>query len=221
MRPRWRADVGRDQAASPFSAILMRFCEATDATGAALVDAEGETVDYAGALNPFDIKVAAAEWRLVLRTLMRLNVPGWPQTRTVLVRAELQSYGMVPITEGYALVAALPRHCFRLSRRALDEALREIALEAGWEPVQHVSRERERWTRVQVRTSAGDASKPEAVWHDGAWCRLEILGRYAPAGRRSRREVGYRARLSSGVEISLVHEPLDRWFADDMPAARA
>ena len=219
MRPRWRAGVGRDQAASAFSAILMRFCESTDATGAALVDSEGETVDYAGALNPFDIKVAAAEWRLVLRTLLRSKVPSWPETRTLLVRAELHSYAIVPMSEGYALVAALPRHCLKLSRRAVDEALREIALEAGWQRLQRAGVEHERWTRVQVRTNPLDALRPEAVWHQGAWCRLEILGRYAPGGQSRRREVGFRARLPTGVEISLVREPLDRWFADHMPAA--
>lgn len=221
MRAGRRAGVGRDQAASAFCAILVRFCESTDARGAALVDAEGETVDYAGALNPFDIKVAAAEWRLVLRTLLRSKVPSWPETRTLLVRAELQSYAMIPMREGYALVAALPRHCFRLSRRAVDEALREIALEAGWERVLRSGLERERWTRVQVRTSALDALRPEAVWHQGGWCLLEILGHYAPEGQRTRREVGYRARLATGAEISLVREPLDRWFADHLPAATA
>jgi hypothetical protein len=53
----------RDQAVSEFSGTLMRLCDATAAFGAALVDAEGETVDYAGSLSPFEIRVAAAEWR--------------------------------------------------------------------------------------------------------------------------------------------------------------
>ncbi len=56
--------VARDQAVSAFSGALMRLCDAIAAHGAALVDAEGETVDYAGSLSPFEIRVAAAEWRL-------------------------------------------------------------------------------------------------------------------------------------------------------------
>ena len=64
-----RSLVARDQEVTPFSSTLMRFCEGTAALGAALVNGLGETVDYAGSVEPFDIKVAAAEWQLVLAML--------------------------------------------------------------------------------------------------------------------------------------------------------
>ena len=66
MRARGRVAIDRDQEASPFSAILWRLCEGCSAHAAALVDKEGETVDYAGRISPYEIRVAAAELRLVL-----------------------------------------------------------------------------------------------------------------------------------------------------------
>ncbi len=56
----------RDQAASNFAATLGRLCDAVPAVSAALVDGEGETVDYSGSLSPYEIRVAAAEWQLVV-----------------------------------------------------------------------------------------------------------------------------------------------------------
>jgi hypothetical protein len=65
MKRRRRGAV-RDQSDSAFSAILGQLCDDCGALAAALVDGEGETVDYAGLLSPYEIKVAAAEWRIVL-----------------------------------------------------------------------------------------------------------------------------------------------------------
>ena len=45
MKGRRRSIGDRDQRASVFSAALMRLCESASALGAAVVDAEGETVD--------------------------------------------------------------------------------------------------------------------------------------------------------------------------------
>ena len=57
----------RDQAESPFNVILEEFLDVVRfARGAAIVDFEGETVDYAGAVDPFELRVAAATFGLVL-----------------------------------------------------------------------------------------------------------------------------------------------------------
>ena len=77
MKPPSPDPLARDQLASPFSAILQRLCESCGAQAAALVDAEGETVDYAGRVAPFDARVAAAEWRLVLAEIEASKVFGW------------------------------------------------------------------------------------------------------------------------------------------------
>jgi hypothetical protein len=209
--------VGRDQAASAFSAALMRLCEGTGVAGAALVDAQGETVDYAGGLDPFDIKVAAAEWQLVVGVLRESRVPAWRETHELVVRARFRSYSIVPLSEGYAIVATLTRYCFEVPERALAEAVRELCRESGLSPPPFLAGTRERWTRVEVQTSPHDARRAEALWHGGAWRSLEILGRYTDADLGSH-EVGYRARLSTGAELTLVRERLGIWYADDTPS---
>jgi hypothetical protein len=74
---------------------------------------------------------------------------------------------------------------------------------------------KERWTRVEVRTRIGDPRRPEAVWRAGAWCQLVILGHFEHRGAHP--ELGFRARLATGAEFTLVREPLGRWYVDDMP----
>src|ERR1700730_10328586 len=60
----------RDQEASTFAAILNDLVvRLPGAFAAALVDGEGETVDYGGKVDPFDAKINAAHWRLVLAEL--------------------------------------------------------------------------------------------------------------------------------------------------------
>jgi hypothetical protein len=205
--------VARDQEVTPFSSTLMRFCEATAALGAALVDGLGETVDYAGSVDPFDIKVAAAEWQLVLALLRTAPALRIDETTQLTVRGRLRSFLAAPLTEGYALVAQLERHAFEVSSRALTEAARDLCREAGldlprcWED--------ERWIRVEVLAPASDPRRPEAIWRDGRWRVLEILGRVA--SDLDEREVGFRARLEPGVDITIVREPLGIWYANDLP----
>ena len=78
--------------------------------------------------------------------------------------------------------------------------------------------------RFAATRSAGRASRcepptrstpPESLWRDGAWALLTILGHYQKSGAVT--EIGYRARWHSGAEITLVREPLGRWYADDIP----
>jgi hypothetical protein len=218
MKPSPRGLGGRDQAVSPFAAILMRLCDGTGAVGAALVDREGETVDYAGRVDPYEIKVAAAEWRLVLSVLAQSRIPNWNATRELVVRAGRRSFAAVLLDDGYALVAQLPVHCFSLSPRALAECERDLCREAGFAIPAAAARLGGRWTRVDVRPSAADRRRPSAVWHGGSWLQLEILGRYAKA-ELGRGEMGYRARMPSGAEITLVRERLGLWYAEDLPDA--
>ena len=107
-RPK-RASGTRDQDATPFGAVLLRLCDSTGALAAALVDQEGETVDYAGTVEPFEIRVAAAEWRLVLRALGSSLVPGWAETNQIIVRARQRSFAVVALPEGYAIVLEVAR----------------------------------------------------------------------------------------------------------------
>jgi len=207
----------RDQEASVFSAILMRLCDGTHAVGVALVDQEGETVDYAGYRDPFALRVMAAEWRIVLDIVRDIARPGFADVTELAVRASGRSFAIVALAEGYALVLELPRHGFSLSRRALAQAAREIEAEADLPPTRALRQER--WSRVEVQTVASDRRRPQAVWLDGAWQPLVILGRHQVVGARGRPgrgEVGYRARMATGLEFALVREPLGAWFASDL-----
>jgi hypothetical protein len=58
----------RLQSKTGFTAILETLVKALPGgVGVALVDAEGEAVDYAGdRIDPFDVKVTAAQWRILL-----------------------------------------------------------------------------------------------------------------------------------------------------------
>ena len=212
MSRRRRSLPPRDQAASTFSGILMGLCEGTDALGAALVDREGETVDYAGYLDPFNMKVAAAEWRLVLELVRDVPHPSYQETQGILIRARKKSFAVVGISTGYAIVVALPRRAFGLSARAVAEAVRAVEIEAQLNTAEETPAS-ERWFRVEVRSVPSDPRRPEAVWLEGSWRPVVILGRHG--GRSAtRREVAFRARLPTGQEFTLVRERTGHWFAD-------
>jgi hypothetical protein len=200
----------RDQAASRISAILMRLCESSGALGVALVDGEGETVDYAGGLSPFDTRVAAAEWRLVLTILEESRLEALHATHEMRIRSRGRSYAALGLSDGYVLVFVLPRHSFSISYRALDEAARELESETGLSP--RFRPDPSQWVRVEVRPSEENPSRPDALWHEGGWRVVTVVGKLHPKDL-TRGEVGYFARLSNGDDLLLVREPLGRWFA--------
>jgi hypothetical protein len=215
MSVRGRVAIDRDQGASPFSAILARLCAGCAAHAAALVDKEGETVDYAGRISPYEIRVAAAELRLVLAFTRTAEVPGFAEVNEIRVRTGQRSYAIIGLGDGYAMVLELVRHSFSLSPRAISQAMRELESEAGIASV--LPRGTTRWSRVDVQASSANVHRPQAIWLDGTWYALTVLGRYR-AGELARRERGYLARLASGAEFCLVREPLGFWFADDFPS---
>lgn len=198
----------RDQAPSSFAPTLGRLCGSAGVVGAALVDADGEAVDYAGRVAPFDIRVAAAEWRIILSRLQRCRQDPLRETTQLMLRGERKSFGAVLLPDGYALVLQLLPRCFRVSPRALSEAVREICDNAG---LGVPSRAAAQWMRVQVNES--EERRPRSVWVNRKWLPVEVLGRWVGPELMSN-ELGYRVRLLGGEEITLVREPLAQWFAD-------
>jgi len=216
---RHRSIIGRDQSVSPFSSILHRFCDAAGVIAAALVDGEGETVDYAGSLTPFDIKIAAAESAVLLGMVREASVLDWPNTRELIVRAARRSLAIFALSDGYALIALLPPHAVTVSARAVQEVLRDLSEEAGLESPHSSLNAPETWARVDVFTEPKDRRKPTSVWLAGEWCEIEVLGRYI-AGPNPR-ELGYRVRLNNGAELTLVRERRGIWYADELISLKA
>jgi hypothetical protein len=201
----WRKHA-RDQAETPFTPILSALvARVPSAHGAALVDNEGECVDYAGKVDPFDIKVSAAQWRVVLAEL-EASVPSF---RSLTVRAERRSFVAWSLPDGYALVVALGRGAgFASSSRAYAACARALCVEAGWA----IGADIAHWHLVDVtvdrrmrpRTVAFLGESPAAV---------DVLG--AVMGMTPS-EKGFRVRLhDSGVELTVVREPGGAWYADD------
>jgi hypothetical protein len=202
----------RDQAPSPFTAILERLVMATpSARGAALVDFEGETVDYAGHLEPFELKVAAATWQIAVSEVGATSFATFTQ---IVVRAARSSFVVRRVTDQYALVLVLhARAAFAVSTRALSEAETALSTEAGWS-----RKNRPSWFTVSVRTEMSAEHRPASMLIADAWHPVEVMGSLVGLNERER---GYRVRLPSGAELMLIRERNGVWFCDEALAALA
>jgi hypothetical protein len=207
---RLRAAHARDQDASSFASILGELVRRIPgAYAAALVDVEGETVDYAGKADPFEAKVTAAHWSLVLREVGATRTLGAP--RLLVVRGARRSFIAYVLPDGYSLAILLhPRAGFTSSMRALSWCERALCREAGWPPPTIRG-----WYPVAVECDR--KKRPSKVcWNDAGGAAdphpLEVIGTVVPSGTR---EIGFRVRVDSGVEVTLVREPGGFWYADE------
>jgi hypothetical protein len=139
----WRR-LPRDQAESPFNVILEEFLDVVRfARGAAIVDFEGETVDYAGTVDPFELRVAAATFGLVLADLR--SCKNLKHAERIAVRLGNAGYIMCVLDESYSLMIVLRTlGTFLVSHRLLAEFKSRILLEAG------LPASRSHWQRVEV-----------------------------------------------------------------------
>ncbi|HSC85818.1 MAG TPA: hypothetical protein VLC09_01045 [Polyangiaceae bacterium] len=213
-----RRNYERDQALSPFTPVLAELCRASGACSAALVDQEGETVDYAGRGDPFEIRVLAAELRLLLQHTK--PTVHFSRTSSLMIRARRGSFFILSLPEGYALVVRLGRRAAGISERCLSIAVRELCEEAGFSSPR--SRRSDlppgvepprQWRRVRVEVEEGQTRRPRAVETNAGLASVEVMGRVA--GEGSRREQGFRVRLTNGEEGTLVRERLGRWYLEE------
>ncbi len=196
----------RDQHASAFASILSDLiARVPGASSAALVDSDGETVDYAGSGDPFALRVAAAHWRIVLDASR--TQPSLTTTRSLAVRAVRRSFVIQSLPDGYALVLLLSRGGgLAGSRRALAACAGMLAREAGWGRGSDAS-----WCALEVVSD--ERNRPCRIRLGGIARPVEVLGRLA-SGLASR-ERGWRVRLDNGVEATLVREPGGFWYTDE------
>src|SRR5690606_24455291 len=122
----------------------------------------------------------------------------WASTRELVLRASGASYAAIYLSDGYALVIRLSLRAFSVSRRALNEAIRELSEEASLDLPDWVRHEQ--WLRIDVRDDGSKAHRPEAVWLRHSWSRVQVLGRYHGIELLPL-EVGYRVRFDDGQEI--------------------
>jgi hypothetical protein len=195
---------------TPFAVILTEMLRRMPgALAAAIVDFEGETVDYAGAMDPFDLKITAAHWRIALSHTLEQGF--FSTLRWLIVRAAKRSYMIHRLPEDYALVIVLRRRAgFVPFARPISVCLRALAKEAAWP----APREKPPiWHGVRVETD--HRHRPGRVHDGGDSFGVEVLGKVV--GLQGKRERGWRVRLDSGKELTLVREPGGFWYADDEP----
>jgi len=204
-RGRHALDASRDQATSTFTQILARLVRAVPgAMGAALVDYEGETVDYAGLIDTFELKIAAAHWQIALREIHESA----SAVRQLTIRTRGRGYLVRQIHPMYTLVLVLHRYAaFAASERALQEADGRLCAEAGFDVPAA------RWFAVDVQTEAHDRSRPVLLRVAQSWEPIEVMGYMVGLKPRER---GFRVRLGrTGAELLLVRERYGSWFADE------
>src|SRR5581483_835105 len=138
----------RDQEESAFTSILADLVKRIPgAFAATVVDELGECVDYAGDIDPFDVKVAGAHWAIVLDEIARR--PAFGAAQTIVCRGDKRSFVVRALPERYALVVLLKKRAgFVAVTRALDACERALAHEAAWA----LPKGRGVWIGVDVET---------------------------------------------------------------------
>jgi hypothetical protein len=198
----------RDTDATAFTCILADLIShIPGAHSAALVDPDGESVDYTGRGPPFDVKLAAAQFRVTF-DVVRTAVP-WRAARTLVVRGATKSFLVRALPDGYAVVVVLGKRAgFSSSLRALSVCARALGAEAGLS----VELPLVEWTPVDVGCNA--RGKPISVSSPNrhALYRLEVLGSVMGLANRDR---AFRVRLDTGAEVMLVRERGGAWFSEE------
>lgn len=208
-RPGPAALYPRDTDATAFTGILADLVShIPGAHSAALVDPDGESVDYTGKAPPFDVKLAAAQLRVTFDDIRA--VAFWRETKTLVVRGATKSFLMRDLPDGYALVVILGKRAgFSSATRALSVCTRALEAEAGLSGGRPLGL----WTSVAVacdrRRRPVTVSPPKGVARP---YRLEVLGSVVGLANHDR---AFRVRLETGAEVMLVRERGGAWYSEE------
>lgn len=201
----------REESETGFTSILARHVAATPgAIGAALVDGQGEAVDYAGdTIDPFELKIAAAHFRILLADLDngKHGEMFGPSSR-LFVHTDQRAFVLDALPDGYALLSILDaKASFGHADRALDATLRDLYREAGWQAPPGAFR----WVPLDVELDA--RGRPVRVRVRKQWAAVESMGRII-AGLQPG-ELGFRVAVPAAeLELTLVRGRDERWYGD-------
>lgn len=191
----------RDVAKTGFTEILENLVEALPgAAGVALVDELGECVDYAGVLDPYEVRLASAHMQLELRKAHQELEDKIGAVRAMTVCAHKRTFIAQSLLEGYILILVFTGGApLCISSRALAQAEYDIRLEGGWDPPPDI----ERWIQLLVDARPRPLATPSSLYRRrlarrrcdrsggrvGGW-RAGISGAH---GQRGRNDLGARA----------------------------
>jgi hypothetical protein len=166
---------------------------------------------------PFDLRVAAAHWRIVLDQAEALRSFG--SSTWLAARFARTSYLVHGLPERYALVVVFARAAGLAGwHRAIAVCIRALSEEAKWRRSGPSDRP---WFSVDVTSDR--ELRPKSVEVAGCVRRVEILGTVVNdglvagsvgPGELAPRERGWRVRFESGAEATLVREPGGAWYVD-------
>ena len=199
----------REHYATGFTRILQNLIQALPGVaGAALVDEMGESVDYAGVLDSFEIRLAAAHVQIELRNAGRMLLDTHGVVRFLTTYAQKRTYLAMRIVNEYCLILIFVGggHS-NLSTRALAQAEFDIRIEAGW----GTSPDIEPWVRLKVDARPHDRWRPCRVQVAGAWQDVEVIGCVVGLSDGER---GFRVRTRTGAEMTLIRERQGHWYTD-------
>lgn len=199
----------RDVAKTGFTEILENLLEALPgAAGVALADELGECVDYAGVLEPYEVRLASAHMQIELRNAHQELEDKIGAVRAMAVCAHKRTFIAQALLEGYILILVFTGGApLCISSRALAQAEYDIRLEGGWDPPPDI----ERWIHLHVDARPHDRWRPRRVRLADVWYFVEVIGAVVGLADGER---GFRVRTDKGAEMTLVRERLGHWYAD-------
>lgn len=208
-------EAKRDELESAFTPILRRILQTLPtALCAVFVDTEGECIDYASSIDPFEAKVSGAHALMLVDGLRaRQRKLGLHEPYALAIAGTEREIWARRITDDYMLVVvALPGAEATQMWTVLAAAAGEFRAEVGataapWEPTTRLE--------VVVRAAVGWPYAPAAFSQHGVRVTVtDVLGRWTEPGDGDEELSCFRVRTEDGQELTLVHDPnADGWRA--------
>lgn len=208
-------EAKRDELESSFTPILRRTLESLPrALCAVFVDIEGECIDYASSIDPFEAKVSGAHALILVRMLLASQRKlGLHEPFALAIAGSERELWARRITDDYIIVVVtLPGAEGTQMWTVLAAAAREFrsevnAADPSWEPATRLE--------VVVRAAVGWPYAPAAFSQHGVRVTItDVLGRWTEPGGGDEELSCFRVRTADGQEMTLVHDPnADGWRA--------